>query len=118
MSFGISAHYFVGEIDEKDKNKLKASAQKISMRRCQEWTVAVLRDLEGKGLVAAGTGDYWFNQVENSPYSTDGYHHTQPTERHGSSGSTSGSSSDWVWDENHQRYRRWDSSAKRWVWRA
>jgi hypothetical protein len=29
---------------------------------------------------------------------------------------SSGSGSDWVWDESYNRYKRWSRSQNRWVW--
>ena len=135
-SHGIGEHHFIGQIDERDRNRLKASTQKISPRRCQEWTVQVLRDLENKGLVSSGTGDYWNSKVEKSPYSTDGEHgidnggsSSRPTEartsRSGgsssasrSSGQASGGNPDWVWDEQRRRYRYWDARRRQWIFQS
>ncbi|GAB0139377.1 hypothetical protein EsHS_00000031 [Epichloe bromicola] len=112
-SHGISAHHYVGELDEKDQKKLKASAQKIPLQRCQEWTVGVLGDLERKGLVATGTTQYWFDQVEPSPYSTDGYHGI-PEEAASAMGTMQ--APEWIWDEVRGEHRYWDAAAGRWVW--
>lgn len=128
-SHGISEHHYVGELDEKDQKKLKASAQKIPAQRCQEWTVGVLGDLERKGLVAEGTAEHWFNQVEPSPYSTDGYHGIQAASSSAAGTSrtpvsrapvsrapVSQASSEWVWDGARGEYRKWNAMAGRWVW--
>ncbi|KAF4444360.1 hypothetical protein FALBO_17236 [Fusarium albosuccineum] len=127
-SHGISEHHYVGELDEKDQKKLKASAQKIPAQYCQGWTVQVLSDLERKGLVPAGTAEHWHNQVEPNPYEAGGSSasgsgsSTQGGSSRGSSsqgGSSSGSGSqgpEWVWDQAYGQYKYWDAAANRWVW--
>ena len=51
--FGGYRH--VGYIDEEDVMKLEFSAHNVSlMPRGQGWAVAVLKDLEGKGLLLLG----------------------------------------------------------------
>ena len=78
-----------------------------------------MQDLERKGLVGAGTAAHWFNQVENSPYLTDGYHGMPDQGESSAMGAAGGSSTaepEWVWDEARQEYRYWDSTAQRWVW--
>ena len=66
-SFGVASKQFIGRIDEKDIGKLRASAQSISMQRCQRWTVEVLGSLERKGLVPGGTTNRFAAQVEPAP---------------------------------------------------
>ncbi|OAA38531.1 hypothetical protein ISF_09889 [Cordyceps fumosorosea ARSEF 2679] len=109
-SFGIAEHHFVGEIDEKDVRKLKSSAQGVPVQMCQEWAVAVLQDLERKGLLTAGTAQHWSTQVESSQSSSTGHHGiVNPAE-------SSSSGIQWVWDAAQQAYRYWDEKSRRWVW--
>ncbi|KIH87816.1 hypothetical protein SPBR_05348 [Sporothrix brasiliensis 5110] len=125
-SHGISAHYYIGEIDEKDRNKFKAAAQKVPKQRCQKWTVQVLKELEKKNLVASGTGDYWSTQVEASTKSAGKSSSSSTTAVVGQSSSSSTSTSgpsgigeaagDWIWDDEHQCYRCWDGT--KWIWRS
>ncbi|KAH9863700.1 hypothetical protein J1614_009632 [Plenodomus biglobosus] len=67
-SFGIASKELVGRIEEKDINKLKASAQKPSLQRCQRWTCDVLEDLERKGLIVVGTAAKYRRRIEPSPH--------------------------------------------------
>ncbi|CAG9941059.1 unnamed protein product [Clonostachys rosea f. rosea IK726] len=105
-SHGIESHHLIGQINDKDKNKLKSSAQKATLRFCQRWAVDVLSDLEKKKLVAAETSNTWANYMENDPYSDDGVV------------ASSSASQEWVWDEQARRYRRWDASSQQWVWQS
>lgn len=73
-SHGISQHHSICEFSEKNRNKFKAACQRARLARCQEWTTAVLGDLEERGLMPQGTHAYWFNQIELSEWSTDGVH--------------------------------------------
>ena len=73
--FGVlasSEHHSICFLAEVDKNKFKATCQATPPARCQEWTTAVLGDLERKMLVPEGTWQYWFDQIEPSQWSTDG----------------------------------------------
>ncbi|KAI1766708.1 hypothetical protein GGR53DRAFT_464030 [Hypoxylon sp. FL1150] len=71
-SRGIESHYQVADIQPKDINKLKSSAQKVTPKFCQRWVVEVLGDLERKSLVPVGTSQTWSQRMESDPYSTDG----------------------------------------------
>lgn len=101
-SFGVTEHHYVADIDAKDLNKVKASAQSAPMQRCQRWSVEVLADLERKKLVPAGTAQYWSSRIETSPYEA--------------TAGPSASESPWVWDKTKKAYRYWDEKAKKWVW--
>ena len=70
-SSGFSEHHLIAEMDEENRNKVKASAQEIPPERCQQWTVKVLGDLERKDLVPEGTHDHWLKQIEESPFSRE-----------------------------------------------
>lgn len=67
-SLGIASKELVGRIEDKDINKLKASAQKPNLQRCQRWTCEVLEDLERKGLIAVGTTATYRRRIEPSPH--------------------------------------------------
>lgn len=55
----------MGYIDEEDVMKLEFSAHNVSlMLRSQDWAVAVLKDLEGKGPLPARTTNPWREQIE------------------------------------------------------
>ncbi|RSL80473.1 hypothetical protein CDV31_017121 [Fusarium ambrosium] len=71
-SHGIESLYPIGEISDKDKNKVKSTVQNTSPKFCQRWVVDVLADLERKGLVVAETSNTWYMAMENDPYSNDG----------------------------------------------
>ncbi len=73
---GIEAHYLIGEIPGRDKNKVKASVQNVSAKFCQRW-VDVFGDLEKKDLVPEGTRATWYQAMENDPYSNDGAPRTE-----------------------------------------
>ncbi|KAI2782958.1 hypothetical protein F4815DRAFT_442946 [Daldinia loculata] len=68
----IESYYKVGNLQEVDVKKLKASAQSITPKFCQRWIVDVLKDLERKSLMSSGTGDAWYQNMEVDPYSHDG----------------------------------------------
>ncbi|GAW27132.1 hypothetical protein SAMD00023353_7400040 [Rosellinia necatrix] len=53
-SQGISNSHFIGELEEKYRNRVKAACMRTKPRQSQEWTVAVLRDLEEKLLISQG----------------------------------------------------------------
>ncbi|KAI0428637.1 hypothetical protein F5Y09DRAFT_312397 [Xylaria sp. FL1042] len=139
-SHGISEHHFICNFSASDRNKLKSACQRAKLARCQEWTTAVLGDLEQRGLVPEGTYSQWFHRIELSEWSTDGVHglnrhdsssratqggqtyrttHSESS-RAGQSrayGSTSSHSSvDWIWDDKYQKYRYWDQATRKWVW--
>jgi hypothetical protein len=44
-SLGIASKELVGRIEEKDINKLKSSAQRVPLQRCQRWTCDLLEDI-------------------------------------------------------------------------
>lgn len=128
-SFGIASKELVGCIYEGDLNKLKASAQRMPLQRCQRWTCDLLSDLERKGLIRAGTAASFLARIEPSPHessnsqsaqqpaatqstssSSSSIRYTQATTQQASTNTTS----DWVWDATEKRYRRWNGSA--WIW--
>lgn len=110
QSFGVAEHHFVGQIDAKHQNKLKASAQSATLQRCQLWTVQVLRDLERKELVAPGTGDYWADRVE--------YPSNNNASNVSAESTTTSDSKKWVWDKEQGQYRYLDKKTQRWVWQS
>ncbi|KAH5319441.1 hypothetical protein HBI12_112800 [Parastagonospora nodorum] len=65
-SQGIGSKELVGRIEEKDTNKLKSSAQRVPLQRCQRWTCDLLEDLERKGLIAEGTSAQLRGRIEPS----------------------------------------------------
>jgi hypothetical protein len=67
-SLGIASKELIGSIQEKDINKLKSSAQRVPLQRCQRWTCDLLADLERKGLVRAGTTANYRGRIEPSPF--------------------------------------------------
>ena len=67
-SIGISAIEFIGNINERDINKVKSSAQRVPLRRCQRWTCDLIEDLEHKGLIQPGTAARYQTRIEPSPY--------------------------------------------------
>lgn len=69
-SHGIESLYPIAQISDKDKNKVKASAQKYPAKFCQQWVIEVLADLERKGLIPAETTANWEDQMETDPYAT------------------------------------------------
>jgi hypothetical protein len=104
-SNGISSSEYVGTIAKSDVNKLKASAQRIAPQFCQSWVVGVLEDVERKGLVAQGTAATWHAKMEPDPYAQST---SAPAD------SSSQGASEWVWDEDSQKYRRWNGTE--WIW--
>ncbi|KZF20992.1 hypothetical protein L228DRAFT_239887 [Xylona heveae TC161] len=66
-SFGIASKEYIGTINESDVNKLKSSAQRARLGRCQRWVVEVLRDLERKGLLGPGIAASYAARIEPSP---------------------------------------------------
>ncbi|KAJ2985704.1 hypothetical protein NUW58_g5391 [Xylaria curta] len=73
-SHEISEHYFICDFSERDQSELKSACLRAKLARSQEWTTAVLGDLENRGRVPPGTHSYWFGQIELSRWSTDGVH--------------------------------------------
>lgn len=71
-SHGIEKNHIIGQISEKDVNKIKSSAQKVTPKFCQRWVVDVLADLKKKKLVPVGTSDGWNRSMEKDPYSDNG----------------------------------------------
>jgi hypothetical protein len=67
-SLGIASKELVGRIEEKDVNKLKSSAQRVPLKRCQRWTCDLLEDLERKGLITAGWTAHFRGRIEPSPH--------------------------------------------------
>lgn len=67
-SFGITSKEFIGRIQEKDVGKLKSSAQRVPLQRCQRWTCDLLEDLERKGLIASGLAAQFRARIEPSPH--------------------------------------------------
>ncbi|KAK4188479.1 hypothetical protein QBC35DRAFT_473626 [Podospora australis] len=63
-SRSIEYLYEVAEISAQDKGRVKRAAQSVTPRFCQRYVVDVLRKLEAKGLVPAGTTDTWAAQME------------------------------------------------------
>ncbi|KAF5231140.1 hypothetical protein FAUST_9446 [Fusarium austroamericanum] len=71
-SRGIEKYHLIGEISPKDKNKIKAAAQRTPAMRCQRWVVNVIEDLEKRSIVPEGTWSNWHVSIEVAPYSGDG----------------------------------------------
>ncbi|KAI1257418.1 hypothetical protein MGN70_000458 [Eutypa lata] len=140
-STGVETHHHVGNIAQKDVNKVKSSAQKIAPKFCQGWAVDVLGDLEKKSLVPRGTHNGWSQQMEVDPYSNDGATNTSSSHAESSSaavgvsaapvGETTSTTTtaqvsgaatqpqpEWVWDQAAGMHRYWDNVTQQWVWQS
>ncbi|KAI2631351.1 hypothetical protein GGS26DRAFT_591234 [Hypomontagnella submonticulosa] len=119
-SFGIESHHYICSIEQKHINKVKSSAQKIPLQRCQLWTVNVLEDLEKKSLVPQGTYNAWFEKVENNPRKNDAETSSARVSNARTTARTFTNTTkvrpDWVWDARAGLYRYWDDAARKWVW--
>lgn len=65
-SQGISSTELIGSIMPKDVNKVKAAAQRVPAQQCQRYVVALVHELEKKGLAQKGEAVRLNNKVQMS----------------------------------------------------
>jgi hypothetical protein len=133
-SQGIEETHLITPILAKDLIQVKNAAQGAPLQRCQTWCVAVLAELERKGVVPAGTALQWQGRVEpqvlpqqsgsgssraSQPANNSASQRSNNASNQPSSGLTeaqAAASGQWYWDVTHKRYRFFNQTTRAWVW--
>lgn len=70
-SHGIKSLQLLGTISPKDQNKVKAAAQRVPAQQCQRYVVALISELEHKGLLPPGQAAQLNQTVQMSQVALD-----------------------------------------------